>query len=370
LFGSITVTRKSAAVTVPLAAALKAGSSAAEDRARAVAIVRDIKKRYLDAKGRNEKVDDFAVSDLPLSVAPLDFPLALELAKPEGTNPIDDQTLAQMIREVAQRNPERINEWAIPALKDIGVTAVRASAAYAIVIGLPEGPAKKALAKQVYGEMKLLTLDGSEHWVVRRVTQMSVLAQMLGLPDESKAWADKAILGATEDKEKPYISVVAYESVNGGLPLIRHVLQKVNSKQRADLCWQVLPGLARINARSAQKLLGDMQADPELAAAVAKDDYGRTRALLELVRALAPQDPAAALQIAEQIKGDSYPYQAAALALCAQGQPNTAKAAVLYERAASSLHASGSPEVLAKIASLAWKNDPLLGKSCLNGRTR
>jgi tetratricopeptide (TPR) repeat protein len=362
LFGSVPVTRKTAAVTVRLAPAKKAASSVSEDHARARAIIWDIKKRYVASTRQNLKVDDFALRELPLSVAPLDFPLALALAKPEGTNPVDDQTLAQMIREVAQHNPSRLNDWALPALKGIGVSAVRASAAYAAVHGLPEGPAKTALAKQVYAEMQTLTLTGSEHWVVRRLTQMAVLAAMLGQPDESTAWLDKAIAGATEDKDKPYIGVVAHESVSGGLPVVRYVLAKVDSKLRTNLYWEVIAPLARLNARAAQKLLGEMEADSTLTAGDTKNDYARSRALLELVRALAPQDPTAALSIAEQLIGSNHSYSSAAIALSAQGQPDVRKAALLYQRAASLQDATGSAEVLGKIASLAWKNDPAMGE--------
>ncbi|MES2462534.1 MAG: carboxypeptidase regulatory-like domain-containing protein [Armatimonadota bacterium] len=356
LFGAVSVSRTTGAVVIHLAPVKKAQSNAAEDRARAVAILWGIKKRSLAAKRQNARGDYFTADEPPYAIAPLDFPLALALAKPEGTNPVDDQTLAQMIRVTAKHNPARIKDWAIPALKDIGVTAVRASAAYEVVLDTPPGPEKLARAKQVYQDMQVLTLTGSEHWVVRRITQMAVLAGMLGMPEESRSWLDKAIAAAKADPSKPYISVVAYEAFNGGLPMIRYLLTKVEAKSRVDLYWISIRMLARINARAAQKLLAEMEADTTLPVRETRDGG----ALLELVRALAPQDPGAALKIAEQLQGNSY--QSAALALTARHQPDLEKATRLYERAASLQEASYNPEVLAKIAALAWQSSPALGK--------
>jgi hypothetical protein len=362
LFGAASVTRKTgtAPIVLRLGPLKKSGGTAAEDQARARTMLWEMKKQYLAAKQQNRKTSDFIVRGIPYDIAPLDFPLAVALAKPEGKNPIDDQIMAQMIREVAKNNPERINDWAIPALKDVGITAVRASAAYAVVQGMPEGPAKKAMAKQVYQEMQTLTLTGSEHWVVRRITQMAVLAVMLGLPEESNSWVDKAMTQSMEDKEKQYISVVADEAAWGGLPMIRRVLQKVEAKQRAMLYRNLIPELARQNARAAYKLLQEMREDKTLPVEAPENDIYHSNAPLEVIRALAPQDPNAALQIAELMQGSQY--QPAALALTAQAISDKQKAAGLFERAANLTYAVQSPEVVAKIAALAMKNDPALGK--------
>ena len=356
LFGAFSVTRKTDTVVVHLAPVKMDASTAAEDRARAAAILWGIKKRSGAAQRQSARGDYFTGNNPPYVIAPLNFSLALALAKPEGTNPVDDQVLAQMIRKTAKHSPERINDWAIPALEGIGVTAVRASAFYEIVLDTPAGPVKQARAKQVYQQMQGLTLTGSEHWVVRRITQMAVLAQMLGLPDESKALLSKAITQSKEDKDKQYIGVVAYESVFGGLPMVRDVLAKASPAERVSLYWQVIPRLARINARAARTLLGEMEADTTLPVSETKNG----QALLEIVRALAPQNPEAALQIAETMGDDNY--QSAALALTARSKPDGEKAALLYQRAASLRDASYSPEVMAKIAALAWQKDPALGK--------
>ena len=208
--------------------------------------------------------------------------------------------------------------------------------------------------------MQGLTLVGTEHWVVRRVTQMAVLAGMLGLPDESKSLLNQAVSQAKEDPAKPYISVVAYEAVNGGLPMVRSVLAKANPKERGQIYREIIPRMARINARAAQKLLAERDADT----ALPESEMADGDAPLGVVRTLAPQDPVAAQKIAEQMKGSNY--SSAALALSARQQPDLEKATLLYKRAASLQDAAYNPEVIAKIASLAWNNDPALGKNFFN----
>lgn len=335
-------------------APLKASVGAAtEDRNRSVAILLRIRKRVAAAKraqpGRGNPIGD----GIAWQVAPLDFPLALQLAPKDDRIPITNEGYSGLVIQVAQKNPLRISEWAMPALKKIEDARLHSDTAYEIVLASPAGAPKTISPLQLYKEMQALPVSPDSFWAARRLTRLAVLAARLNLPGEAQDWLDKAL---TKDA---VARGIAQEAVPGGLTLLHQILPKVDAKDRSDTYMRVIAKLSRSSARSALTLLQDMEKDESLKGS--RDDYNRSVATLEVIRALALQDPTTAITLAERIPYRDF--QAAAWAFTAHGQPDPVKAAPLYERAVNSGMASGNVELIARIASLAYETDPKLGKA-------
>jgi len=276
--------------------------------------------------------------------------LALQLAQKENDPNANDDALATIIQQITEKAPARIDGWAIPHLNTIQDAAKRRAASYAIATAAHYS-ADPSFLRSLYADMKAQPTPGEDWRALLNNASLACLAALLGQAEDATAWTDKALAIA---REKPELyAMLTRALVPGGGSLVQRALTHVPVKDRSDTAMRTLSDLARRSPVSAAELLDAVQQDPEIGKGD-RDDYNLSRTTLEVIRELAPSDPARAARLTDRVTYQNF--QAAALALAAHGQRSAAEAAPLYDRAASA--AMGNPIVLGAIARLARDNAP------------
>ena len=298
----------------------------------------------------------YARRNVPTALAPYAPDLALQLGRnPDGTVP--DDLLAGTISNLAMLDPARAAQWGVPKIAAMKPGPDRqytlASLALAIAGSRPEEAL--TLYHQAAAQTHPVSLgEGPDFSGVL----LAALAARLHQPEAdgllSQALADaQSFIAAKGGKDEMGLYPALAEAAAMGSPaLAEKVVAQTPAGKQDDALARAIPGIARYDAATAQRLLARLD--------LSGFSYGL--AAKSVVAALGKTDPAGALALARTVQNSAH--RAMALALAAQAQTPDVAAPLFREAVemttAATVRNLGASQ--AQIAAMAYESDPALGK--------
>ncbi|MDQ3815717.1 MAG: carboxypeptidase regulatory-like domain-containing protein, partial [Armatimonadota bacterium] len=322
-----------------------------QDQARAVALLEN-----LHDESKAQKAGRNPVSALARVLAPYDPERALKMIQAE-TGALPQSELTSLIDAMAENNPARAAEWAMPLLSRIEDPKARFDAL--VSIGLAAVATQPETARELYHQAREIFdahLATDKKWsYIGQPLRLGQLAARLKSGDAANYFW-KAAISAMRAPEKGQLEMVVRSIYEVDIELGEKVadqLEDFSAEDRREAYANAIVTAAKYDPAAAKRLLLKLGPGKDNRSA---SSYGQLARFV--IEAIGRSDPSGALALARTVHDKVA--KPAALAAAARFQPKSV-ALKLFREAADAVPPRWTVE-LAKIAALAYEVDAELGR--------
>jgi protocatechuate 3,4-dioxygenase beta subunit len=295
-------------------------------------------------------------------LARFDFDTAIRLAAgPEGRIPED--AIARFTVLAAEADPLRAANQLVPMLAEVRRLDARFNALYQLG---RRNAAHPAIAARLYNDLVATFGQMDKGQQEGAAASIASLALRLRMPDAASWVARVEETARTKEKDDPDYLLDASQTIAEGDPTTaERLLANQPEPQRTKALLNLVPAIAPQSIATARRLLEQGLDSMEKKGDAGDYDmhYRASRAVFATLKVMDASDPAASLAIARRLSDISERPIALALAARAYGKKgDIAKRAEIYQEAMSATQRGGTGQESFKIAAMGQEDDPKLGR--------